>query len=480
MRPTARDIRPGGPTGPRAAAREGRLRRLGGGRVARCVLAALLLATVLPVAAPAGAAAPTVLRVRYWTGPDHTRVVLDLSGPAGYEVRRVGSPERIAVNVAGARFADLGTVAVGDGRILRLRRNALPGRAQLVLDLPSRLPLRHFALAAAAGRPDRIVLDVQSPGPGGAPAPEAAAGPAAPAASPPAAAVAPRDRDRPFVVVLDPGHGGLDPGAVCGGVREKDVALAVARRVAALLGDLPGYRAVLTREGDYFVSLARRVRIAREREGDLFLSIHANTHPRSGTDGMEVYFLSLEGATDREARELADKENAADLVGLAPDERRDDSVISILMDLRMARVLNRSSSLAERILAATAAQGLEVRRVKQARFQVLRSLAMPSALVELAYLSNRDDRKLLASGEGQRRLAAAVLRGILDYRRDGEALAALAGSEAWERSYEVRRGDTLWELARRHGTTVDEIRERNNLPSGRLLVGQSLRLPGRD
>jgi len=278
----------------------------------------------------------------------------------------------------------------------------------------------------------------------------------------------------------------MDPGAIRSGVQEKDVTVEVARELARQIAAIPGCRVVLTRDGDYFVSLAERVRIARRERGDVFVSLHCNTHPRTSTDGMEVYFLSLQGATDREAQELADEENAADMVGLAPDEAHDDSVLSILMDLRMARVLDQSSRLAEAILQSARGSNLiGARRVKQARFQVLRSLAMPSALVEMAYLSNAGDRTVLNVAAGRRRLAGLVAEGVLSWR-GGQALPAAAGTpladadQAWRRRYRVRRGDTLWDLARRHGTTIAEICRRNGLPAAEIRAGQSLRLPGAD
>ncbi len=294
-----------------------------------------------------------------------------------------------------------------------------------------------------------------------------------------------RRAPRPFRVILDPGHGGLDPGAIRGKVREKDVVLAVCLELKKLLDAQPGIETVLTRSRDYYPSLSRRVDIAREQKGDLFLSIHCNTHPKSAVSGMEVYFLSLQGATDREAQELADKENAADLVGLAPGEAQGDAVLSILMDLRMTQVLQQSSRLAESVLKATAEAGLGTRRVKQARFQVLRTLAMPAALVELAYLSHAEDRALLASRQGQRRFAAALAEGILRFRADRDAPVVVAGAPAaaplaedWRRKYTVRRGDSLWDLAERHGVTMDEIARRNNLRDRSLRIGQRLRLPG--
>jgi N-acetylmuramoyl-L-alanine amidase len=272
-------------------------------------------------------------------------------------------------------------------------------------------------------------------------------------------------------------------------VREKDIVLDVSLRLARLLDTLPGYRAVLTRDRDWYPSLARRVEIAREKEGDLFLSVHCNTSRRRELRGMEVYFLSLQGATDREARELANKENAADLVGLAPDTPRDDLVVSILMDLRMSRVLHESQRLCLELLAAGGREDVvPVRKVKQARFQVLRSLAMPSALVELAFLSNPEDRRLLTSAQARQRMAEMLADGVRRFhegstpvvaaaRPAAAAAAGAGGVAAWTRRYHVRHGDSLWGLARRFGTSIAEITRRNGLRSAQLRVGQQLVLP---
>lgn len=450
---------------------------------AAVVGAAVCLLLCLPVA-QAQAAGPQILQVRYWTAPDHTRVVLDLSQPGSYTVRRFTDPQRLTIEVPAARLAAAATIPVGDGLISRIRRQGLRSRVQVIIDLQKEVRFRHFSLPAADGRPDRIVVDVLR-----SDQPRPASGAVSQNRTVGAGSNQPGttgDSTRPatpvlFTVILDPGHGGMDPGAVRSRIREKDVVLNVCRETARLLNQIPGYRAVLTRDGDYFLSLGQRVRIAKQKEGDVFLSIHANTHPKRGTSGMEVYFLSLQGATDREAKELADKENAADLVGLNPDERRDDSVLAILMDLHMTRVLSQSSRLAEHIMTATERSGVvETRRIKQARFQVLSSLAMPSTLVELAYLSNTQDRQLLVSRQGQRDLAQALVAGILDYRGDQEALAMTGVTRTWTSTHQVRQGDSLWKLAQRYGTTIDEIRTRNNLGSTQLLIGQKLRVPNAD
>jgi N-acetylmuramoyl-L-alanine amidase len=465
----------------------------------RILVSYLMSCAILVLALPARAADVQVQRVRHFSAPEYTRIVLDLNRPAGFEVRELRDPDRLVINVAGARFATVNAITVGDGLVQKIRRRQNEARAQVVLDLVDFTRHESFRLPAGDGRPARIVVDVfrkvgddprQEVPPAIAP-PLAVRTPVGEApTSPQIAAISdgpdePESAPEPFRVILDPGHGGLDPGAIRGKVREKDVVLAVCMELKTLLDAQPGVETVLTRSRDYYPSLSRRVEIARAQKGDLFLSVHCNTHPKPSVSGMEVYFLSLQGATDREAQELADKENAADLVGLAPGETQGDAVLSILMDLRMTQVLQQSSRLAESVLTATAKASLGTRRVKQARFQVLRTLAMPAALVELAYLSHGEDRPLLASRQGQRRFAEVLAAGILSFRADRDMPVVVARAamqrqpvEDWRRKYKVRRGDSLWDLARRHGVTMDEIAQQNNLRDRSLRIGQSLRLPG--
>lgn len=451
----------------------------------------LLVLLLLPFQCVWAAPGPEVLRIRHFTGPAYTRIVLDLSRPCSFEVREIQEPKRLAVNIRQGLFRLDGSIPVNDGLVKRIRQNPGKDRAQVVVDLDRDFTFKSFSLPAADGRPDRVVIDVfRTPGTGQAvPAEsnppivakkEKITTPDRASSSSSQRPASIRQPVRPFTVVIDPGHGGMDPGAVRGKVQEKDVVLDVSREAAAMINQLPGYRAILTRKTDYYPSLSRRVQIAREKEGDLFISVHCNTHRKSSVSGMEVYFLSLQGATDREARELADKENAADMVGLDSEKRQDDMVMKILMDLKMSQVLHESSRLADHLLEAAHRSGvIDSRKSKQARFQVLRSLAMPSALVEIAYLSNKQDLKVLKSDQGRRDIAATLVEGILSWQRDQEALALLGWDvpESWTRQYAVRRGDSLWDLAKRHGTTVVEITRRNNLNSRSIMVGQVLRLP---
>lgn len=519
-------------------------RRAAAGFPPLALVAAFAVVCLLTSAAGA-AEGPSILRIRHHSGPEHTRIVLDLDRACSYEARRVEGPDRVAINLPGARFATAGEHRVGDGLVERVRRNAGQERAQVVIDLIGRREFRAFSLPPEVGKPDRIVIDIlraeAAPMPREEPLPTVVAGAGAasevgmaegttdgePMLVPGAAAqvvplvetegeegpdpvvasgepvpaeetvtappapettpAVPAAETRPFVVVIDPGHGGKDPGAIRGSLQEKDIVLDIGREVARQLEKLPGYRVVLTRDRDESLPLGRRVEIARREKGDVFISIHCNTHPRTAVSGMEVYFLSLQGATDREARELADKENAAGLVGLAPGEAHADLVVDILMDLKKTRVLQDSSRLAATLLTAADRSGVVGgRRVKQAGFQVLKNLAMPSALVEVAYLSNKADYRLLGDESGRRRLATALAAGIQDWRAGNTpaspravAVAAASSDERWETVYRVRSGDSLWKLADRYGTTMNEIARRNKLSERQreLRIGQRLRLP---
>jgi len=418
----------------------------------------------------ANAAKPAeVVRIRFFSGPEKTRIVLDLDGPCSYEIRKISNPDRLVINLPLCSFASSSSIAVDDGLVRRIRRNPGKTRAQVVLDLFDDVQFSTFSLPPEKERPHRVVLDVLRPKPDSR---EKAVLPVVSKLEAP--------EESPFTVIIDPGHGGLDPGAIRGSIQEKNVVLEVSLELARLLNSLPGYRAILTRDADYYPSLARRVEIAGEKNGDLFISVHCNTHKKKSIGGVEVYFLSLQGATDREARELADKENAADLVGLASEDSYDDLVLSILMDMRMTMVLHESARLSKSLLvAADASAVVKKRKAKQAGFQVLKSLAMPSALVEIAYLSNAEDKAVLCSSEGRDQLAVMLAEGIVSWRHDEEGLALLNSDRphAWGQEYAVRRGDSLWNLAHRFGTTIQEITNRNQLQSRALVVGQVLHLP---
>ena len=226
-----------------------------------------------------------------------------------------------------------------------------------------------------------------------------------------------KKRDRVRIVAIDPGHGGDDTGAK--GPRrlfEKKVTLAVGRALADELNRIPGIRAVLTRNGDYFVPLRERYRIAERMNADLFVSIHANSSRRRGSgSGTEVYFLSMRGASDQSTQDLADLENAADLVGGVPSQA-EDALVNILYDVKRSSALQQSQLLAETLLDHLAAdRRLEERGVKQASFAVLKSVEFPSVLVETAFINNPTEARLLGNADFQQQLGKQLAAGVKTY-----------------------------------------------------------------
>jgi len=231
-----------------------------------------------------------------------------------------------------------------------------------------------------------------------------------------AARHAPGDGDRDVIIAVDAGHGGVDPGAIGrGGTREKDVTLAIARALAERLDAEPGMRAVLTRNRDEFLELRDRIRRARLAHADMFVSVHADSIADRSVTGASVYVLSVHGASSEAARWLAERENAADLVG---GVRLDDkgALAPVLLDAAQSEIIGVSASAAERVVSALAGVG-EVRKaqVQQAGFVVLKSPDIPSMLVETAYISNPAEERRLRQPAQQSRLAEAIAAGVHTY-----------------------------------------------------------------
>ena len=366
-------------------------------RLARRRRWGLALLGVLFLGSPAcgtGAGAGELLRVRCWPWDDRFRVVLDLSAATLHVDRVVTDPDRIAINLRDTRAAGVTLPATEDWMVERIRLNRLrSGTAQIVLDLVQSPSFKIFELPPGDGRPYRIVCDVFRPR-----EPQA------------------RDGATPWVVVIDPGHGGHDPGTVFRRLKEKEIVLDVARRLAEALSRESGVIAHLTRRNDTFINLAERLERAEAVDADVFVSIHANGFRSAAVRGAEVYFLSLRGGTDAAARELAVLENAA--VADAPDPVIDElPELPFAVDLLTTDTIRRSSLLAEAILDQLVAQRLAASRgVRQANFVVLRSCRVPSALVELGYISNPDDARRLSSPDHRQALAEAIADGLLTFR----------------------------------------------------------------
>ena len=409
----------------------------------------------------------TVTSIRYWTAPDHTRIVIDMSSESRYEVKVLTDPHRIAIDIISGRFASgVAPLDVRDGVLERIRINKLRSRAQVVLDLPRATKFEHFALEPnrKVGRPHRIVIDLERE-------------------------LTREEIDRraaqarritesgDYVVILDPGHGGSMPGSCSrGGHQEKTFALEISKMIAAKLNSIPGFKAVMTREGDYNVGLGRRIAIARDNGGDCFVSLHFNSCPNRRARGSEVWFLSLDGASDENAETVAERENLFLEMG-EQSERFDSDLKSILFDLNRTNSMYLSSVFADEIARHMKTnRNLPFRGIKQDNFVVLRSIAMPSVLIEGAFLSNSKDLALIQRESVLRELAQNITDGIVSFLENH----AQSGRELAKREpliHVVSRGETLWAIARRYNVKLERLRALNGLEKrSTIKPGQKIRI----
>jgi N-acetylmuramoyl-L-alanine amidase len=365
------------------------------------------LVVALCGAAALGASRPVVRDIRYGSSADRTRVVLDMSGKARYSVRTLANPCRIVVDMPGCGASKtVRSTAVRDGVLDRIRVNRMKTGVQVVLDVPRKTDFSHFPLDASAGKPYRIVLDLARPS---GTRRQMGSG----RTSERVAREAPWDPSR--VVVIDPGHGGDKPGTISkSGIVEKAAALKLARLVKAEIDRRPGYRAVLTRDGDYDVPWYRRVTLARENNADAFMSLHFNANPSTKMRGIEVYFLSMKGATDENAEAVAERENLMLEVGADSADFNDD-LKSIIFDVSRSNAMHQSSLLAGEVASAVRRDApIPFRKVKQANFIVLRGM-VPSILVEGGYLSNRKDAARIGMDSYLQWLAKALSEGVVNF-----------------------------------------------------------------
>jgi len=396
-----------------------------------------------------GALAADVRDVRVAATETGTRVVLDLSAPVKHKAFVLDDPGRVVLDVQRSALKNkqaLSELARGrpEGVVTGARSGKLPNNGlRLVFEVQGKVSVQTSTAEPSGDAGHRLILDIAGPA---ASAPRAVAvTPAAP--SQPIAirpAHAPSESGRDIIIAIDAGHGGVDPGASGRkGTREKDIVLSVAKLLAARINQQPGMKAVLTRDGDYFISLQERTRRARKAKADLFVSIHADAIANPDVSGSSVYVLSDRGASSEAARWLAESENAADLKGGISLDGKDKVLKSVLLDLSQTASISASMVAAENVLKSLHRVG-EVRkpRVQQAGFIVLMSPDVPSMLVETAFISNREDERKLTQPAHRAKLANAIFDGIELYFKgnapEGTRLAATRREAAGSSRVELR------------------------------------------
>jgi len=424
-----------------------------------------LLFLLLSSAAFAGS---TVENVRIWSENNKTRIVLDLSGSVQHNIFTLRGPDRLVIDLKDSRLAkSLASMPQGTGAV-RTIRSAVRANGQLrvVLDLNTAVRSRTFTAGPNATYGDRLVIDLQN-------------------ASGPATVKRASEAYRPgrdIVIAIDAGHGGHDPGAIGKRkTREKDVALQISRALASRINAEPGMKAVLIRNSDVYVDHRERSAIARRNKADLFVSIHADAVDDRRARGASVYALSLKGASDEAARQLARRENAS--VGGVSLEDKDDVLATVLLDLSQNASLSASLDVGNKVASEMGrVSKMHRRSVQQAGLLVLKSPDLPSILVETAFISNPTEENNLRDKGHQARLANAILAGVRNYfytnpPPDTQIAMDLRRQPAKQVRYVVARGDTVSEIAERYNVSSADIRRANKLSSNRIRVGQTLSIP---
>lgn len=406
--------------------------------------------------------------LRYWTAPDHTRLVFGLSSPVVHKVFSLDNPSRLVVDLNNAKFDAVVPAFTTNHKVVNQIRQASRNKNDLrvVIDLKTAVKAKSFVLKPNDNYGHRLVVDLY-------PKQNAVAKP--PAVVKKSVSSAQHNK---WVVAIDAGHGGEDPGAQGHrGTREKEVVLAIAKKLATLVNQQPNMQAYLVRSGDYYIGLRERMEKARKAKADLFVSIHADAFKDQRARGSSVYVLSTRGASSEAARWLAKSENAADLVGGVSLDDKDGMLASVLLDLSQNHTEDASAKVASEVLKNLKGVGhVHKKQVQRAGFMVLKSPDIPSILVETAFISNKDEEAKLRSPRHQMKMANAIMKGVKTYfahqRLPSEPTIRMAAA-----TYKIQRGDTLSGIAQRHRVSLSSLKKANDMRSSKIKVGQVIQIP---
>jgi len=436
----------------------------------RSVIAGIIFCCLVPSSVWAGG---QLDGVRLSDHEGKTRVVLDMTASAKPKLMTLRNPNRLVIDLPGFSVASNAKIATGRGVVRSIRTaTQANGDLRVVLDLSETAKASESRLAPGGGYGHRLLFDLSTSSQRTA------------RKTFTEAAGAGRD----VVVAIDAGHGGKDPGASGRkGTREKDVVLAIARKLAKRVNEQPGMKAVLTRDGDIFLNLRDRMVRARNNGADLFISIHADAVDSAQPRGASVYVVSDKGATSEAAKLLADRENAADLRGGVNLGDQEDMVAQALLDMYRDLTEAGAEKAGKEVLQELGGVGkLHRSEVQRAGFVVLKSPDVPSILVETAFISNPTDEKNLRSSAHQQKVADAILRGVVDYFNkappEGTLLAQkgpqkVQGPAGGSQKHVIARGDTLSGIAYRYNVSLRNLRSANGLRNDRIRVGQVLSIP---
>ena len=460
-----------------------------------------------------GGANQQVNNLRMWPSPNSTRLVFDVSNQVKHSIFTLENPARLVVDIedAGLSMRTIPDVSANDNFITNIR-TGVPDENVLrfVFELKQDVLTDSFILAPNELYGHRLVVDLNysqshqnrqlqsdSSDPfstnTNVPITQSVTAELTPV-------VRATQSQQPILIAIDAGHGGEDPGAIgYRGSKEKEITLAIAKRLKAIIDQDPRYNSLLVRTGDYYIKLHRRREIAKEKNADMFISIHADAFTQSSASGFSVFALSQRGATSAMASALATKENASDLIGGVSLADKDEVLAKVLVDLSMTNTINESVNLGGRVINELGKLGkLHSKRVEQAGFAVLKSPDMPSILIETGFITNPNEESKLRSNSYQDQLARGVYAAINEYFEQtpyynvatyqspaienspttNSSITRLNTSNSFDATHIVERGDSLSEIAERYGTSLSELKRVNGLRSNVAVLGARLKVPG--
>ena len=412
----------------------------------------------------AGSAA--IKDVRMWAAPDKTRVVFDVSKNVEHRLFTLHNPERLVIDIINASASTSpGISDFGDSPLTGIRtatRNKNDYR--IVLDLNSKVESKSFILKPYKNHGYRLVVDLIQPG--------------VKKKIKTVKSTVIDKKLRDVVIAIDAGHGGEDPGAIgLKKTKEKDVVFKIASELATLINNKKGMKAIMIRDGDYYVALRDRIRKAHEAKADMFISIHADAFEASNVHGASIYVLSKEGASSEMARLIASNENSSDLIGGVLEDSDNSLLRTVLLDLSQTATL-KSSIEAGNVLLKHFKKSRKIKlhkhKLEHAGFAVLKSPNIPSILVETAFISNPSEERKLRTKKYQKALAKTMLSGIHSYFSRN----APPGSWLASNRHVTTKGETLTLIADQYNVTLSSLLKSNKLPlNATLKAGQILKIP---
>ncbi|SJL85191.1 N-acetylmuramoyl-L-alanine amidase [Vibrio palustris] len=430
--------------------------------------------------------ANTLESLRVWPSPDDTRVVIDVKSKVTFSYFRLSSPERLVVDLHDTKRKANLPMSITDSQILKKIRASGPpekSTSRLVFELKKRVSPKVFTLPPTPGGQygHRLVIDLPN---SDKPKKAASHNPLSKMKSAPEKKKKATPKNQDIVIAVDPGHGGEDPGSIGPGRRfEKNVTLSVGKKLADLIDRVPGMHSVMTRKGDYYVSLNRRTEIAREHGAYLLVSIHADAFRSPKPRGASVFVLNTRRANTEISRWVENHEEQSELLGGAgavlAKKNSDRNVSQTLLDLQFSHSQKEGYKLASDILG-NLGKVAHLHRSKpvNASLAVLKSPDIPSVLVETGFISNPAEEKLLFQQSHQEKIARAIATAIVEYFKENPPQGTMFANHRKPRHYKVKSGDSLSVIAHRYGVSVANIKKANDMSSSVLSVGQNLTIPG--